>query len=64
LEDLGPLSVGAFRVAIDRSKNKATTVKVLKDLSARTKDARVVASITEALSAQQQPPADAVGSTR
>jgi hypothetical protein len=49
MEDLPPLAAGSFAQAIERSKSRSTTLKVLKDMATKARDARVSAAIEAAL---------------
>lgn len=53
------LAHGALLAALDRSRNRATTVRVLRGLAARSEDDAVVAAVNAALAAANEVPSEA-----
>lgn len=53
------LANGALLAALDRSRNRATTVRVLRGMAARSEDDAVVAAVNAALSAANAAPSEA-----
>jgi hypothetical protein len=53
------LAHGALLTALDRSRNRATTVRVLRGMAARSQDDAVVAAVNAALAAANEPLSEA-----
>ena len=53
------LAQGALLAALDRSRNRATTVRVLRGMAARSEDGAVVAAVNAALDAGNEAPSEA-----
>jgi hypothetical protein len=49
MEDLPPLAAGSFAQAIERSKSRGTTLKVLKEMGGKARDPRISSAIEAAL---------------
>jgi hypothetical protein len=53
------LANGALLAALDRSRNRATTVRVLRGMAARSEDDAVVAAVNAVLSSANAAPSEA-----